>query len=604
MVSIKTGMMQYKKWQRGLLRPDGKPGFDTPSGKFEIASSVLEEYGYDPLPVYAEPGEGPLSRPDLAKEYPLVFNSGARVNTSFHTQHHGIENLSRNRPEPAVTINNEDAGERGIRNGDLVRIKTVRGSMTMRARVTEDMARGSIDANHACGSPVGPEAWKKRNVNYLTDLNQYDPISGFPVYKCLLCDVLREDGGSDAVIIDSGEMDGNELHIDNEIPGRKEIYLDHNATTPLDPAVKEVMTEAMDCYGNASSIHAAGKRSHVLIEHARRSVAHALKTTARRIVFTGSGSEADNLAIKGIAFANRQRKDHIITSAIEHHAVLNSCRWLESHGFQVTYLGVDRNGRVDPNKLQKAITDRTCLISIMTANNETGVIQPIQDLARIAKERNVLFHSDAVQAFGKIPVDVEKLGVDLLSVSAHKLYGPKGVGALYVRKGVPLESLINGGGHEHGIRAGTENVVGIAGFGKAAELLPRFLERTDHVHSLRDRMEKGIGEIIEDCRVNGQREIRIPNTLNMTLPGFRGESLVLAMQRYGVCFSSGSACRSGSPDPSHVLLAMGLSEEEAHCSLRFSLGCENTVEDVEQTIEYLSRTIRDSKSMVHFVPCR
>lgn len=604
MVSIKTGMMQYKKWQRGLLRPDGNPGFNTPSGKFEIASSVLEEYGYDPLPVYTEPGEGPLSRPDLLKNYPLVFNSGGRINTSFHTQHHGIENLSRNRPEPTVTVNSEDAKERGIKNGDLVRIKTMRGSVTMRARVTEDIVRGSIDANHACGSPVGPEAWQKRNINCLTDLNQHDPISGFPVYKCLLCDVVREDGGDGTVIIDSGETERNELHLDSAIFNNREIYLDHNATTPLAREVKEKMIEAMDCYGNPSSIYAAGKRARLLVENARRSVARALNTTARRIIFTGSGSEADNLAIKGVAFANLGIRDHIITSEIEHPAVLNTCRWLEKKGFRITYLGAERNGLIDPDKLREVVTDRTCLISIMTANNETGTIQPIQELAMIAKEKEVFFHSDAVQAFGKIPLDVEKLGVDLLSVSAHKVYGPKGVGALYVRKGMILESLINGGGHEYGIRSGTENIIGIAGFGTAAELLPNLLGKMKKVLSLRDRLEKGISEIIKDCRLNGHKELRLPNTLNLTLPCFRGESLVLAMERYGVYFSSGSACKSGSPNPSHVLLAMGLSEEAAHCALRFSLGCENTVEDIDQTIEYLARTIRDSRSMVHFVPCR
>jgi cysteine desulfurase NifS len=604
MVAVKTEMMQYKKWERGLLRSDGQPGFNTPSGKFEIASSVLEEYGYDPLPVYTEPREGPLSRPDLLNDYPLVFNSGARVRTSFHTQHHGIEKLHRQRPEPSVTINQEDAEQRSINNGDLVRIKTLRGSITMRALVTEDIVKGAIDANHACGSPVGPEPWRKRNINYLTDRDQYDPISGFPVYKSLLCDVEKVESGSDAVIPDSGEIGADEIASDKTGKIRKEIYLDHNATTPLHEEVKEAMTRALDSYGNPSSIHSAGKRSRTIVEDARRNIAQALNSTSRRIIFTGSGSEADNIALKGIAFAHKGRKNHIIISSIEHPAVLNACRWLEKNGFCVSYLSVDSNGIVDPDELRSVITDETCLVSVMTANNETGSIQPIRELSDIAHEKKSLFHTDAVQAFGKIPLDVEELGVDLLSVSAHKLYGPKGIGALYIRKNVRPESLISGGGHEFGMRAGTENIVGIAGFGKAAELIPGFLAEMKRIEPLRDRLEKGIQKLVKDCRLNGHRTVRLLNTLNVILPGFRGESVVLAMERRGVYFSSGSACSAGSSKPSHALLAMGLSEENAHCSLRFSLGLGNSKEDIDLTIAHMDDTITHSKNTVHFVPCR
>jgi cysteine desulfurase NifS len=602
MVSIPTEMMQYKKWEKGLLRKDGKPGFDTPSGKFEIASSVLEEYGYDPLPVYTEPQEGPLSRPDLLKEFPLVFNSGSRVKTGFHTQHRGIKKLTDKRPEPAVTINSEDAKGRGIKNGDLVRIKTPRGSLTMRALVTDDIVRGSIDANHACGSPVGPDAWQKRNINSLTDMNQFDPISGFPVYKCLLCDVEKVKPGNGSTPIDFGEAEEEELNIEKTILSKTEIYLDNNATTIIAPEVKEIMAAAMDEYGNPSSIHKAGKRARAIVDRARRAVATALHCTARRIVFTGSGSESINLAIKGVAFSHK--KDHIITTSVEHPAVLNTCRWLERNSFRITYLPVDHNGLVDPLELEKAITDDTCLISIMMATNETGVIQPVRECAAIARDRNILIHTDAVQAFGKIPVNVDELGVDLLSVSAHKVNGPKGTGALYVRKGIEIESLINGGGHEFGLRSGTENVVGIAGFGKAVELIPNHIAVTEHMMKLRDRLEKGIRNVIKDCKVNGHPEKRLPNTLNITLPGLRGESVVLEMERRGVYFSSGSACKSGDSKPSHALLAMGLADEEAHCALRFSLGFDTTEDDIDYTVRSLAETVQTSKSMVHFVPCR
>lgn len=360
----------------------------------------------------------------------------------------------------------------------------------------------------------------------------------------------------------------------------------------------------MDSFGNPSSIHHAGRRSRDLVEDARRKVAQALNCTARRVVFTGCGSESINLAIKGAAFAQRGGKTHLITTAIEHDAVLKACQWLAAFGFEVTYLPVDASGIVDGATLEDAITDRTFLVSIMAANNETGSLQPIKELADVARKRGVLFHCDAIQALGKIPVNVEDLGVDILTVSAHKLHGPKGVGALYVRRGVELESLVSGGGHEGGLRAGTENTIGIVGFGRAAEGIPHLLSRMKDVRGLRDRLEKGILALVPGARLNGHRERRLPNTLNMTLPGFRGESMVMAMDRRGVCFSSGSACASGSPDPSHALLAMGLTEAEAHCAVRFSLGCGNTEEEIDRTVELMGETVNQSKSTVHFVPCR
>ncbi|MEW6334164.1 MAG: IscS subfamily cysteine desulfurase, partial [Thermodesulfobacteriota bacterium] len=602
--SIETPMMQYRKWEKGFLRPDGSPGFDTPSGKFEIASSLLGEYGYDPLPVYTEPREGPLSRPDLLHAYPLVFNSGARVRTAFHTQHRGIPALTKDHPEPAVTLNTADAQERGIRDGDRVSVTTPRGSVTMRARVTDDIARGFIDANHACGSPVGPQAWRECNINALTDLQQYDPISGFPVYKSLLCNVTRAADDGDRVIIGAGEQPGDFAAAESREDMPDPVYLDHNATTPLAAEVSAAMQEAMAHFGNPSSIHEAGRKSRALIDAARRRVAQAINCTARRIVFTGSGSESNNLAIKGAAFARRDGKRHLITTGIEHPAVMGTCRWLARQGCEVTFLAVDQFGVVDPAELERAITDHTFLISVMAANNETGSLQPVKELAGLARRHGIPFHCDGTQAFGKIPLDVEDLGVDMLTLSAHKLHGPKGIGALYIRRGVALEGLISGGEQEGGVRAGTENTIGIVGFGKAAEMVPGFLSHMAGVRKLRDSLERGIRRVVKDARLNGHPEKRLPNTLNLTLPGLRGESVVVAMNREGVYFSSGSACSSGSPDPSHALMAMGLSEADAHCALRFSLGYRNTGQEITRTVELLKKTIDRSKNMIHFVPCR
>jgi cysteine desulfurase NifS len=608
-VQLDTVIMQYRKWEKGLLREDGRPGFETPTGKFEISSTILEEHGYDGLPIYTEPSEGPHAQPDIAKEFPLVFNSGARVTTDFRSQFHGVPGLARKRPEPTVTINSEDARKRNIENGDQVVVRTKRGAVKMRALVTDDVVMGAIDANMGGGGPVGPKAWQECNINDLTDLERHDPISGFPVYKSLLCEVERVSAENGRISIDTGEYDTSHASIVESTANESVmacIYLDHNATTPIAPEVRELMhTFIDDDHGNPSSIHAGGKAARFQVEAARRKVAQLLNCTAGRITFTGGGSEADNLALKGIAFSERSsRRRHFITSNGEHPAILSTCRWLEKMGFSVTYLEVDRDGRIRPEDLANAITRETCLVSIMSANNETGTLQPIETLVRVAHERDVLFHTDAVQAVGKIPIDVKAWNVDLLTLSGHKFHGPKGVGALYVSRSVHLESLVHGGSQENGRRAGTENVLGIVGLGKAAEMAVQRLPDAARIARLRDRLEAALGELVPEMTINGHPTERLPNTLNVTLPGMRGESVVLALDRKGVSLSSGSACRSGSPEPSHALLALGIGDEAAHCALRFSLGHGNTDEEIDRTIALVCEVIRDSKTSVRFVPCR
>jgi cysteine desulfurase NifS len=608
-VQVPGQMMEYKKWEKGLLRPDGKAGFHTPTGRFEICSSVLEEHGYDGLPVYTEPREGPVSNPALAGRYPLIFNSGSRVTTDFRSQHHGIPGLLKERPEPTVTINSEDAEERGIRSGDLVSIKSPRGEVSLRAYVTDDIMKGTVDANMGGGGPVGPDAWRQCNINELTDLKNYDPISGFPVYKALLCDVVKVS----ARVGDTPYTSGEDFL--GEEAGRQpavvvsdgpRAYLDHNATTPIHAEVKEIMKQFVEdgCFGNPSSIHAEGRRARSAVDAARRSIAQLVNATARRIIFTGGGSEANNLALKGIAFALWRQKNHVITSSVEHPSVLNTCRWLEGHGFRITYLPVDSSGKVSPEDVAEAITEDTCLVSVMAANNETGALQPVDELALVAREKGVLFHTDAVQAGGKVPLDVEALGVDLLSLSGHKIHGPKGVGVLYVRRGVRLEPVIHGGGQEGGLRGGTENVTGLVGFGRAADLARKGLPEMERVSGLRDALEDAILELLPGSKVNGRKDRRLPNTSNISLAGMRGESVVLALDRKGVSLSSGSACRSGSPKPSHALLAMGLTEEEAHCAIRISLGVGNSEEDIDFAMRAFREVIHDSERALRFVPCR
>jgi cysteine desulfurase NifS len=603
MVRIPPTMMQYKKWEKGSLRKDGKPGFETPSGKFEIASSVLEEYGYDPLPRYVEPRESTVSRPEAAKQYPLIFNSGARHNVDLHALHHSVPALAKERPVPTVMINDEDAEKRRIKNGDKVLITTLRGRVEMYAQVTDEIVAGAVEASGAGGGALGSNDWREACVNDLTDLNNYDPISGFPAYKALLCEVEKIEHAQAKQVAGSGEykLDKN---MEEEISAGQ-IYLDNNATTSLDPGVLRAMTEYARCYGNPSSIHQAGKEAHNAIEASRKSLSLLINCTPRRLVFTSGGSEANNFVIKGTAFSFTDSKNHIITSSIEHPSIINTCRWLERNGFSVTYLPVDRNGMVAPEDLASSLTKKTCLVSIMAANNETGSIQPVAELARIARENGALFHTDAVQAVGKIPVDVQAWEADFLTLSGHKFHGPKGVGAVYMRKGVEIGPLIHGGKQEGGLRGGTENTLGIIGIGKAAQLAAKHMsEMQTKVSNMREKLYKGILNIVPEAILNGHPDNRLPNTLNVTLPGIRGESLVLALDSKGVYFSSGSACKSGSPEPSHVLLAIGLSEEEAHCALRFSLGLDNTDEQIETTLELLEQVIKKSLDNVRFVSCR
>ena len=612
---VPTAMMQYRKWEKGLLRPDGRPGFATPSGKFEIASSTLAEHGYDPLPVYTEPAEGPIANPALAREYPFVFNSGARTVFDFRSQHHGVPGLAGDQPEPAVTLNSDDAARLAIGSGERVLVRTPRGSAVFTAVVTPDIARGTVDAAMGGGGPLGSDAWQGCNVNELTNIGHFDPISGFPVYKALLCRIEKLVEGQNArpempavAAADAAESGGDrqpETFQPLTAP-RRVVYLDHNATTPLDGEVLEAMLPFYRAeFGNPSSIHSPGNCAREAVERARRILAECLNCTARRILFTSGGSEGNNLAIVGAARAAPAGRRHIIASGIEHPAVLAPCRALEREGFDLTLLPVNRHGIVEPAELENALRHDTLLVSVMLANNETGAIQPVQELARLARQYGALFHCDAVQGFGKIPVDVAELDVDLLTVSAHKLHGPKGVGALYVRRDVALAPLIGGGGQEQGLRAGTENVAGIVGFGKAAELARMRLLRGEGARLAEacDRLEAGIKKIVP-ARLNGPQRGRLPNTLNMVLPGIRGESLVLMLDRQGIALSSGSACKSGNPEPSHALLAMGLTSEEAHCSIRLSLGAGTVEEDVAYFLESLERLLTETRNTVRFMPCR
>ena len=379
----------------------------------------------------------------------------------------------------------------------------------------------------------------------------------------------------------------------------KRIYLDYAATTPTHPeVVKAMLPYFTEAFGNPSSIYSYGQEAKGAIEEARVKVASLIGARGEEIVFTSGGTEADNFAIKGVAFANESRGNHIITSSVEHHAVIETCKFLERRGFRVTYLPVDGYGLVDLDGVRKAITDKTILISVMHANNEMGTIEPIVEIDKIAKEAGVYFHTDAVQAVGHIPVDVDELGVDLLSMSAHKLYGPKGVGALYIRKGTKLTPFMHGGEQERRRRASTENVPGIVGFGKAAELARQEMsEEAERLTCLRDRLVKGLLERIDHTRLNGHPIMRLPNNVNISVDFVEGESMLLNLDLEGICASTGSACSSSSLEPSHMLLAMGLSHEQAHGSLRFSLGKWTTEEDIERVLDVLPGVVAKLRAM-------
>jgi len=380
---------------------------------------------------------------------------------------------------------------------------------------------------------------------------------------------------------------------------KKLIYFDHNATAPTHPDVlKAIAPFYKDAYGNASSLHAKGREARDAVDQARQTIGDFLGTEPEDILFTASGTEADNMAVKGIAWTNRDNKRHIITTSIEHKAILASCKQLEIEGFEVTYLPVDKHGLVSPDMLKKAIKKDTCLVSIMHANNEIGTIQPIKELAAIAKAAGVVFHTDAVQTFGKLPIDVEQVGADLLSVSSHKIYGPKGIGALYVRKGIKMIPLVHGGHHERKLRAGTENVAGIVGFGKAVQLAEQDTKaKADKLTALRDKLHKGITEAIKDVYLNGHPTQRLPNTINLSFKFIEGESIMLNLDLKGICVSTGSACTSGTLDPSHVLTAMGIPVDIAQGSIRFSLGNDNTEDEIDYCLEVLPEIIERLRKM-------
>ncbi|PYY14178.1 MAG: cysteine desulfurase NifS [Acidobacteria bacterium] len=370
----------------------------------------------------------------------------------------------------------------------------------------------------------------------------------------------------------------------------RRVYLDSNATTPLLPEVFEAMRPYyFEEFGNASSIHHHGQHARAAVERARESVARLLGCRAAEVVFTSGGTEADNLAIFGLV----RVRDHVITSQIEHHAVLNACKRLEQRGFEVTYLCVNEQGLVDPDEVRRAIRPNTKLISIMMANNETGVLQPVEEIGRIASEADIYFHTDAVQAAGKVPIDVKQIGCDLLSISGHKFHGPQGTGAMYVRRGTLIEPLFFGGNHERQRRAGTENLPGIIGLGCAAEIALRGFGdgSVDRIARLRDHLESALLDEIDAAAVNSGQTPRVPNTSNIYFDHIEGEAMVIALDLKGLAVSTGAACSSGAIEPSHVLTAMGLPPERARASIRFSLGKQNSEEDVEFALSVIPSTI-------------
>jgi len=372
------------------------------------------------------------------------------------------------------------------------------------------------------------------------------------------------------------------------------IYLDYNATTPVHPEVIKAMIPCFaEQFGNPSSFYRIGREAKARLHHARAKVAACIGAHTDEIYFTAGGTESDNMAVRGIARLLKERGNHIITSSVEHHAVFKTCAALEKEGFEVTFLPVDSGGRVDPDALSKSITSRTILVSIMAANNETGVVQPVEEIGAITEEKNILFHTDAVQAVGKIPIDVTCLKADLLSLSGHKLYGPKGVGALYIKKGISVEPMLTGGSHERNLRAGTENVAGIVGLAEAVCMAKDTLDdESRRLCLLRDRLEEGLAENVPDICINGSDAPRISNTSNITFMGVDGESILLHLDLKDIYASSGSACATGSAEPSHVLRAMGIGKREAQSSVRFSLGKETTGADIDVTVNAVSEIIR------------
>jgi cysteine desulfurase len=376
-------------------------------------------------------------------------------------------------------------------------------------------------------------------------------------------------------------------------------YMDHSATSPVDPEVLEAMLPYFkESFGNASTLYSLGREARTAMEKARKQVASLIGARAEEVYFTSGGTESDNLAIKGTISRLKGKGNHIITSAIEHPAVEETCKYLEKIGYTVTYLPVGEDGIVKMEDLKESTREDTILITIMHANNEIGTIQPIKEIGALAREKGILFHTDAVQSVGKIPVNVEDMNVDLLSISAHKLHGPKGVGALYIRKGVRIDPLFHGGGHERGVRPGTENIPGIVGLGKACQLAEENLyENMEYVASLRDQLIKGVLGSIEQSFLNGHPTKRLPNNANFRFSSIEGESLILQLDSKGINASTGSACSSNKLEPSHVLMAIGLEEVDAHGSLRISLGKENTPKDIDSSIVVIKEVVERLRSM-------
>ena len=379
----------------------------------------------------------------------------------------------------------------------------------------------------------------------------------------------------------------------------KRVYMDNAATTALRRDVLDAMMPYLtDIYGNPSSLHYFGQEAHKAVENARHQVASAINAEDNEIVFTGCGTEADNMALKGIAEKYQSKGKHIITSSVEHHAILHTCEYLEKHGFEVTYLPVDEYGMVKAEQVRDAIRSDTILVSVMFANNEVGTIMPIKEIGAVCREKGVFFHTDAVQAVGHVAIDVKAMNIDLLSLSAHKLHGPKGVGALYIRKGIVVPSLLHGGAQERRRRAGTENVAGIVGLGKAIEIACSDIEGTaKRMCYLRDKLINGIEASIPEVKLNGHRTERLPGNVNFSIKYIEGESILLMLDINGIAASSGSACTSGSLDPSHVLLAMGMPHETAHGSLRLTLGDDTTEDDIDYVLEVLPEIVVKLRKM-------
>jgi len=383
---------------------------------------------------------------------------------------------------------------------------------------------------------------------------------------------------------------------------RKKIYMDYAATTPVDPrVVKAMLPYFSEKFGNTMSLHSFGQEAKEALEESREAVANLLGAKPQEIIFTGSATESNNLALKGIALANRDRGRHIIISPIEHACVMESSKWLESQGFEITRLKVDKYGLVSPDDIRKAIKKETILVSIMHANNEIGTIEPIEEIGKICQEKGVYFHTDAAQSFGKILIDVNKMNIDLLTASSHKMYGPKGAAALFIRKGTKIEPLIHGGGHESGLRSSTVNVAAIVGFAEAARICEREMKKeAQREIKLRDKLINGVLKKIEGSHLNGEPKKRLPNNINFSFPGIEGESLIMQLDFLGIAASTGSACSSEKLEPSHVLLAIGLKPEQAHGSLRLSLGRWTKEKDIDYVLEVLPKVVKRLREISPF----